>query len=111
MARTVWERGGVMAYSLTSHIAHRQRLSSPVLSRAHEGNLAAQRLAGVKQAFESYRPYWQELEAAYASAGDNFRAFLKDELELARTIIAGLFRDYRAAVAAEIISIDLGRAA
>jgi hypothetical protein len=97
--------------NLTDHIAHRQRLSSPVLSRAHEGNLAAQRLAGVKQAFESYRPYWQELEAAYAGAGDNFRAFLKDELELARTIIAGLFRDYDIARHCELAAIEMERAA
>ena len=99
-----------MTFPLSHHIS-RHPMRCPIQSRAIEGAFAAERLADVKQAFESYRPYWQELEAAYASAGDNFRAFLRDELEVARTIIAGLFRDYRAAVAAETIAIEIERRA
>jgi uncharacterized membrane protein len=92
-----------------THIAHRQRLSSPTLSRAHEGNLAAQRLAGVKQAYESYRREWQDFHRAYDEAGDNYRAAHEMELSLCDEIMAGLLRDYRAAVAAEHISIYLER--
>ena len=97
--------------NLTAHIAHRQRLSSPVLSRAHEGNLAAQRLAGVKQAYESYRQEWQVFHRAFDEGGDNYRAAHEMELSLCDEIMAGLFRDYDIARHCELAAIEMERAA
>ncbi|MEH6743871.1 hypothetical protein [Hyphomonas sp.] len=93
---------------LSRHIA-RHPMRCPVQTRAIEGAFAAERLEGVKQAFESYRPYWQDLEREYAEAGDNYRSALEPEMQLARTIMEGLFRAYEGPVTAEHISIDLER--
>lgn len=92
-----------------AHLAHRQHITSPTLTRAHAGNEAAERLAPSKASYEDYRPYWQDLEREYAQAGANYRAALEPEVFLARDIMKGLFRTHRAAVAAEHISIDLER--
>lgn len=99
-----------MTFPLTHHIANRDFLRCPIQSRAIEGAFAAERLADVKQAFESYRQDWQAFHRAFDEAGDNYRAAHADELHLADEIMFGLFRDYRAAVAAEHICIDLREA-
>jgi hypothetical protein len=83
----------------------------PIQSRAIEGAFAAERLADVKQAFESYRQDWQAFHRAFDEAGDNYRAAHEMELHLADEIMFGLFGDYRAAVAAEHICINMERKA
>ena len=95
---------------LHTHIS-RHPMRCPIQSRAIEGAFAAERLADVKQAFERYRQDWQAFHRAFDEAGDNYRAAHEMELHLADEIMFGLFRDYRAAVAAEHIASDLERKA
>ena len=99
-----------MAYSLSHHIS-KHPMRCKIQSRAIEGAFAAERLADVKQAFESYRQDWQDFHRAYDESGDNYRAAHEMELHLSDEIMFGLFRDYRAAVAAERIASDLERKA
>lgn len=96
---------------LTSHIAHRQHITSPILARAHAGNEAAERLADVKQAHFAGLSDYQEIERIYWEAGPNLRAVIHDHWMQARELASKRFNRYDAAVAAEHISIDLERKA
>lgn len=94
-----------------AHLAHRQHITSPTLTRAHAGNEAAERLAPSKASYEDYRPYWQDLEREYAEAGANYRTALEPEVFLARDIMKGLFRTYDNARQCEWAAIEIERKA
>lgn len=95
---------------LHTHIS-RHPMRCPIQSRAIEGAFAAERLEGVKQAHFAELSDYQEIERIYWEAGPNLRAVIHDQWMMARAIASKRFRDYRAAVAAEHICIDMERKA
>jgi hypothetical protein len=97
--------------NLTAHLAHRQHITSPTLTRAHAGNEAAERLEDVKQAHFAELSDYQEIERIYWEAGPNLRAVIHDHWEKARELAGKRFNRYDAAVAAEHIASDLERKA
>lgn len=94
-----------------SHHISRHPMRCPIQSRAIEGAFAAERLEGVKQAHFAELSDYQEIERIYWEAGPNLRAVIHDQWMMARELASKRFRDYRAAVAAEHICIDLERKA
>ena len=99
-----------MTFPLSHHIS-RHPMRCKLQTRAIEGAFAAERLDGVKQAFESYRQEWHAFHRAFDEAGDNYRAAHELEIQLADEIMHGLFRDYDTARQCEWAAIEIERKA
>jgi|TARA_R100000541_G_scaffold35743_1_gene43941 hypothetical protein len=99
-----------MTFPLSHHIS-RHPMRCKIQSRAIEGAFAAERLADVKQAHFAELADYQEIERIYWEAGPNLRAVIHDHWVQAKAIASKRFRDYRAAVAAEHIAIEIERKA
>lgn len=94
-----------------THLSTRQRLTSPILSRAHAGNEAAERLADVKQAHFAELADYQEIERIYWEAGPNLRAVIHDHWVQARAIASKRFNRYDTARQCEWAAIEIERKA
>lgn len=96
---------------LEAHLLHRERVTCPILARAHAGNEAAARLADVTAAKNEALPHYQEMLRIWELAGDNLRAAIEQHYLAGVALMASTWRDFERARAAEITLVDLGRAA
>ena len=96
---------------LSAHLFPRERLSCPVLARAHAGNEASHRCEDQRTAYLNSLPAYQEIERIWSAAGHNLRTQIAGDYAKARASMGRASQAYRAAVAAEHINIDIRKAA
>lgn len=94
---------------LSGHLSHRERLTCPVLHRAHAGNEAASRCALQRNAYMASLPAYLKIERIWNAAGDNLRAQIAEDYALARSAMDRTARAYFAVRGAEYAMIDMER--
>ena len=97
--------------ALSGHLASRDTWRCKLSARAEAGEKATARLADVKQAKDEALPYYQELIRIWDHAGPNLRAVIEADYIAGVSLMAKRWAEYDRAKAAELVMVDMGRAA